>query len=158
MSAWKCFVMLCILFLSGCTSIQQLQDLEISLTKIEPVQPVGLSPRFNVHLLVANPNAQDLNIDGVSLQLNIADQKVLSGVSNQIPALKAYGETAVEIQTSISVFHILKILSVLNQQADGDIKYQLKTTIDPDGFIPFNISKDGLLNEDLLQGLNSISK
>jgi len=104
MSTWKYLVVVWILLLSGCTNIQQLRDLEVSLVKIEPVQPVGLSPRFNVHLLVTNPNAQDLNIEGISLQLNLADQKVLSGVSNQIPALTAYGETPIEIQASVNLF------------------------------------------------------
>ncbi|MDX2319959.1 MAG: LEA type 2 family protein [Moritella sp.] len=158
MSTWKSLVMVCALLLSGCSSIQGLRDLDVSLVKIEPIQPVGLSPRFNVHLLVSNPNAEDLNIEGISLQLNVADQKVLSGVSNQIPELKAYGETAIEIQTSVNLFYIFKLLTALNQQSDKGIKYQLKTTIDPEGFVPFNVSKEGILDEDILQGLSSLTK
>ena len=64
MSAWKFIVMLSVLLLSGCANIQQLQDLEVSLNKIEPNLSTGLSPRFNVQLLVTNPNAQDLEIEG----------------------------------------------------------------------------------------------
>lgn len=158
MSTWKCLVGVCILLLTGCTSIQNLQNLDVSLTKIEAVQPVGLSPRFNVHLLVTNPNNQDLNIEGVTLQLNIADQKVLSGVSNQIPTLSAYAETPVEIKTSVNLFYIFKVLKSLNQQSGEGIEYQLKTTIDPDGFVPFNVTKEGILDDDILQGLSTIAK
>jgi LEA14-like dessication related protein len=85
MSVWKSLVIVCVLVLSGCTNIQNLRDLDVSLIKIESIPSVGLSPRFNVHLLVSNPNAQDLNIEGLSLQLNVADKKILSGVSNQLP-------------------------------------------------------------------------
>jgi len=37
-----------------------------------------------------------------------------------------------------------------------DIKYRLKAKIDPKGFVAFNLSKEGLLNEDFLQGLTKL--
>ena len=104
MSVWKSLVIVCVLVLSGCTNIQNLRDLDVSLIKIESIPSAGLSPRFNVHLLVSNPNAQNLNIEGLSLQLNVADKKILSGVSNQLPTLKAYSETPVEVQTNVNLF------------------------------------------------------
>ena len=158
MSRWKVIAMLCAFWLSGCTNIQELQDLEVSLIKIEPTRPAGLSPRFNVQLLVLNPNAQDLQIEGVSLHLDIADQKILSGVSNQIPKLTAYSETPIEIQTAVNLFNLFKLLAYLGQGSDEGIKYQLNTKIDPKGFVTFNLSKDGLLKENILQGLTNLSK
>ncbi|WP_017221563.1 LEA type 2 family protein [Moritella dasanensis] len=158
MSTWKSLVMVCVLVLSGCTNIQNLRDLDVSLIKIESIPSSGLSPRFNVHLLVSNPNAQDLDIEGLSLQLNVADKKVLSGVSNQLPTLKAYSETPIEVQTNVNLFYIFKVLTSLNQQSGEGIKYQLKTTIDPQGFIPLNVTKEGILDEDILQGLSTIAK
>ena len=158
MSAWKFIVMLSVLLLSGCANIQQLQDLEVSLNKIEPNLSTGLSPRFNVQLLVTNPNAQDLEIEGVSLHLDIAKQKILSGISNNIPKLVAYSETPVDIQTTVNLFDLYKLLTYLGQHSNEDIKYQLKTKIDPKGFIAFNLNKEGLLNENLLQGLTKASK
>ena len=153
MPAWKFIAILCVLLLCGCANIQQLQDLEVSLTKIEPTLPTGLSPRFNVQLLVSNPNNQDLKIEGVSLHLDIAEQKILSGVSNQIPKLTAYSETLIEIQTGVNLLHLLNLLTYLSQHPGDDIKYQLKTKIDPKGFAVFNLNKEGFLNENLLQGL-----
>ena len=153
MSAWKFIAILSVFLLNGCTSVQQLQDLEVSLIKIAPIQSTGLSPRFNVQLLVLNPNGQDLEIEGVSMHLDIAKQRILSGVSNQIPKLMAYSETPVEIQTGVNLFYIYKLLTYLSQHSDEDIRYQLKTKIAPKGFVAFNLSKEGLLNENLLQGL-----
>ena len=158
MSYCKYVLMLSVFLLSGCTNIQQLQDLQVSLIKIEPTQPAGLSPRFNVGLLIANPNAQDLAIDGVSMHLEIAEQKILSGVTNQIPKLMAYSETAVEIQTAVDLFSLLKLLTYISQQSDSEIKYQLTTKIDPKGFVAFNLRKEGVLNKELLHGLTKPGK
>jgi LEA14-like dessication related protein len=158
MSIWKFIAILCVVGLSGCTKIQQLQDLEVSLINIEPTTAAGLSPRFNVRLLVLNPNDQDLDIEGVTLRLDINDKKILSGVSNQIPTLKGYSETPVEIQTAVNLFDLFQLLTSLNQHSGDDIKYQLQTKINPKGFIVFNLSKEGFLNENLLQGLSSLPK
>jgi LEA14-like dessication related protein len=158
MSIWKFITMLCVVGLSGCTHIQPLQDLEVSLINLEPTTAAGLSPRFNVHLLVLNPNAQDLEIEGIILRLDINNKKILSGVSNQIPALKGYSETPVKIQTTVNLFDLFKLLTYLSQHSNNNIKYQLQTTIDPKGFIAFNLNKEGFLNEDLLQGLSNLSK
>ena len=155
MSIWKLSVLLTLFLLGGCTTIRQLNNLEINLVNITPAQTVGLSPRFNIQLLISNPNAQDLDIEGVSLRLDIADQKILSGVSNQIPRLVAYSETPIEIQTSVNLFYLYKLVTHLSQHAGEDIKYELKTKIDPKGFIAFNLNKEGVLNDQLLQTLSS---
>ncbi|MGB5446918.1 MAG: LEA type 2 family protein [Psychromonas sp.] len=154
MSIAKFFVMWSVLLLGGCTTVQQLQELQVSLIKIEPTQSsTGLSPRFNVQLLVTNPNDQDLEIQGMTLQLDIANQKILTGVSNQIPQLSAYSETLVDIQTTVNLIDLFKLLTHLSQHSGDDIKYRLNARIDPKYFIPFNLSKEGVLNEYMQQGL-----
>lgn len=156
------FIRICLLaflsLLAGCTNLQHLQNLDVTLTNISPATAIGLSPRFNIQLLISNPNAQDLEIQGVSFNLNIADQKVLTGVSNQIPTLLAYGETSVEIQSTIDLFSLYKLVAYLGRHMNEDIPYQLKSRIDPKGFIAFNITKEGILNEDVLQTLTNPSK
>ena len=159
MSICKFIVMLSVFLLCGCTTnIQQLQDLEVSLIKIEPARSVGLSPRFNVQLLVLNPNAQDLEIEGVSLHLDIAERKILSGVSNQIPKLAGYSETSIKVQTTVNLFYLYQLLTHLSQHPSEDVQYQLKTKIAPKGFVAFNLNKEGFLKENFLQGLTNLSK
>ena len=158
MSIWKFIAIICVVGLSGCTHIQKLQDLEISLINLEPTTTVGLYPRFNVHLLVLNPNSQDLEIEGIILRLDINNKNILSAVSNQIPILKGYSETPIKIKTTVNLFDLFKLLTYLSQHSDNDIKYQLQKKIDPKGFIAFNLSKEGSLNENLLQGLSNLPK
>jgi LEA14-like dessication related protein len=147
MSAWKLVVIVSAFIVSGCTNIQKLQELQVNLIKITPIGLTGLSPRFAVELSVLNPNNQDLEINGVSMQLDIADQKIFTGVSNQIPPLVAYSATPVTIETNVNLIQVYKLLTYIGQHANDDIKYQLKTTIDPKGFISFNVNKEGVLND-----------
>ena len=158
MSAWKFIVLLSVFVLAGCANIQPLQELEVSLNKIEPTLTTGLSPRFNVQLLVTNPNARDLEIEGLTVRLDIGEQKILSGIANKIPKLRAYSETPVDIQTTVNLFDLYKLLTYLSERTGEDIKYQLKTKIDPKGFVAFNLNKEGVLNENLLRGLSRASR
>jgi LEA14-like dessication related protein len=156
------FIRICLLaflsLLAGCTNLQHLQNLDVTLTNISPATAIGLSPRFNIQLLISNPNAQDLEIQGVSFNLNIANQKVLTGVSNQIPTLVAYGEVPIEVQSTIDLLSLYKLVTYLSRHMNEDIPYQLTSRIDPKGFIAFNITKEGILNEDVLQTLTNQSK
>jgi len=156
------FIRVCLLslfaLLSGCTNLNNLQNLDVTLTKISPTSSQGLSPRFNIQLLISNPNPQALEIQGVSFVLDVAGEKVLTGVSNQIPTLLAYGETPVDIQSTIDLFSLYKLVTYLSRHTNEDIHYQLKSKIDPKGFIAFNITKEGILNNDFLQTLTNQSK
>lgn len=153
LQAWKIYLLLCTIWLAGCTNIQSLQDLEVKFVGIEPASAQGLNPNFKLNLLITNPNEQDLQIQGIAFNLALADQKVLSGVSNQIPTLKAYTETPVSINASVSIFELFKIIPHLTQHSGEEISYRLNTKIDPKGFIAFNIKNEGVLDEKFLQGL-----
>ncbi|MHA2937632.1 LEA type 2 family protein [Vibrio sp. RC27] len=153
MFVWKSLVIATIVLLSGCTNVLKLQDLEVDLINIEPVSMTGLSPRFAIELSVLNPNAQDFEINGVNMQLNIANQKIFTGVSNQIPQLIAYSETPVTIEANVNLVETYKLFAYLSQHMNDDIKYLLTTTIDPKGFVSFNVNNEGILNEELIQDL-----
>lgn len=151
----RILMFLCLGLLMGCTSLQSLTSPEVSLMAITPKSDGGLTPKFTLKLNVTNPNDQDLDIAGVSFALSIDDQKVLSGVTNQIPVLKAYSETPIEVEASISLFKLFALATSLTSKSNKDSTYKLTTIIDPRGFLKFNITNEGLLNEDLLAGFLS---
>lgn len=158
MSAWKLIVIVSVFLFSGCTNIQKLQDLQVNLIKITPIGLTGLSPRFAVELSVLNPNDQNLDINGVNMQLDIANQKIFTGVSNQIPSLMAYSETPVTIEANVNLLQVYKLLGYVAQHMDEDIEYYLKTTIDPKGFINLNVNREGVLNEESIKELMNLGK
>lgn len=153
MRTWSMFFILFSFCLTGCASITPIKAPEVSLVSIEPSKTKGFSQYFTLSLLVTNPNGFDLNIDGVTFNLEIADQKVMAGVSNSIPLLKAYSETPVKLNASIGLFDLLKLLAYFGQNPTQEMKYNLKTVIDPSGFIPLTVNREGILSEELLSGL-----
>ena len=158
MQAWKIFIVSLVLTLASCASINPLKDPEVKLVGIEPTKIQGFSQHFTIKLMVTNPNAFDLDIEGVNFNLDIANQKVMGGVSNTVPVLKAYSETAVSLNASVGLFDLLKLVSFFGQNPNETLKYNLQTEIDPNGFIPFNINREGVLSDELISGFKKSKK
>lgn len=158
MQTWKAFIVLFVLTLTSCASINPIKNPDVKLIGIEPTKIQGFSQHFKLKLMVTNPNAFDLDIEGVNFNLDVADQKVMGGVSNTVPVLKAYAKTPVTLNASVGLFDLLKLLSFFGQNPTEQLKYQLTTEIDPNGFVPFNINREGVLSEELLSGLKKTKK
>ncbi len=153
MRTWKVFIVGLMLTVASCASINPLKDLDVKLVGIVPTKTQGFTQQFTLKLLVTNPNAFDLDIEGVNFNLDVADQKVMKGVSNSVPVLKAYSETPVSLNASVGLFDLLKLFTLIGQAPIETFKYNLTTEIDPNGFVPFNISREGALSKKLLDGL-----
>lgn len=153
MRAWSIFFILFSFFLTSCASITPINNPEVNLVSIEPSKIKGLSQYFTLSLLVTNPNSFDLDIEGVTFNLEVAGQKVMAGASNSIPLLKAYSDTPVKLNANIGLFDLLKLLAYFGQNPTQEMKYTLKTVIDPNGFIPLTINREGILSDKLLSGL-----
>lgn len=142
-----------LVLLSGCTNVKHLQDLKVDLISITPSEIQSMSPRFTINLLVTNPNAEDLQIEGMNFQLDIAGNELITGVSADIPTLKAYSETKVSVDGSVSIFDFINLLRLIANKTDTPIEYELNTMIDPKGFIAFNLHHQGVLDDLLMKGL-----
>lgn len=158
MRSWNIVIAIFSLLLASCANIAPITKPEISLVSIEPTKTKGFSQYFALNLLVTNPNSFDLNIDGVTFNLGIADQKVLAGISNSVPVLKAYSETPVQLSAGVGLFDLLKLLTYFSENHNEKMRYKLTTTIDPSGFIPLTMSREGILSDDILSGLKQGKK
>jgi len=158
MRAWNYVVVLFVIALTGCANLTQIKSPEISLVSIEPAKTKGFSQYFSLNLLVTNPNSFDLDIEGVTFKLGVADQNVFSGVSNAVPLLKAYSETEVTLSAGVNLFDLLKLISYFSEHYQEEIKYSLVTSIDPNGFIPITVSRTGVLTDELLSGIKKGKK
>jgi len=158
MRTWKTLILVLVLALTSCASIKPIKDPDVKLVSIEPTKTKGFSQHFKLHLMVTNPNAFDLDIEGVNFNLDVADQKVMAGVSSAVPVLKAYSETPVVLNASVGLFDLLKLIAFFGENPKEQLKYQLSTEIDPNGFVPFTINREGILNDELLDGLKKSKK
>lgn len=148
-------ILVCMMFIvsSGCASLQNIKEPEVSLLAIEPIPTQGMAARFKLKLLVVNPNNIPLPIEGVHFKLEVADGKLFSGVGNNIPTIEAYGETEVEVNAIMSLFGLVQLVTKLGTLSNQPISYRLQTTIDPVGFMAFDLEQEGVLNQQMLSGL-----
>lgn len=103
--------------LAGCSTLGERDPLHIDLVGLEPLPGEGLEMRFAVKLRVQNPNDRTITFNGVALQLEINDQPLASGVSDQSGQVPRFGETVLSIPVSISAYAAMR-------QAWGAADYQ----------------------------------
>jgi len=121
-----------ILFVSGCSTHQPgFETPVVSITSFEPVPTGGLVPQFKIGLKIINPNRTMLILEGVSYTIALEGHKIMTGVSNQLPEIEAYGEGDVELIAAVDIFSSIGFFSDLirNQQKDT-ISYTLKAKLD----------------------------
>jgi len=153
MSLYKVSLVIIVFLLSGCSNLQDLHNIEVELVNIQPIKSVGSSPRFNLQLLIANPNPQNIGIESVSFKLEIAGQNILSGMSDNIPTLMAYSQTNIQVQAKLNLFSLYALLTHLSQLPNEKPKYKLHAELRPKGFFTFSINKQGYLTRNILQAL-----
>ena len=144
------FALLIITFtITSCTTVNNLKDLEIELTSLKPLPSSGMTPRFQITMLVTNPNNEDLEIEGIDFKFSVAEHKLISGVTNKVPTLKAYSETPVKLDASVNLFDLLKLISYFNKTDSDTLTYELAATINPRGFVAFDVSHEGKISDKL---------
>ena len=130
-------IVLLAIFLAGCANLTPgFEDPSVEVTSIQLKNSNSLAPEFDIALRVSNPNRDALSIDGMTYSLFLAGNKVVSGVANDLPSIPGYGEVAVNIQASLSLFGGLSLLNDLMTQNSESIDYELVTKLDVGRFYP----------------------
>ncbi len=112
------------------------------------MEPQGLNQRFKLTVLVQNPNPMRLPVQGLSYNLSLNGNKLINGVSNSIPTLKAYEETEIPLVASIDLLGALGFLnSLLNSPQAKPINYNLTANINLKGFgRAYTVRKTGVVD------------
>lgn len=118
---------LALLLLAGCAGLQLREPLRVTVAGLEPLPSEGLEARFAVKLRLQNPNDEELDFDGVSLQLDLGGMSFGSGVSDQQGTVPRYGETLVTVPVTVPVTSILRqVLALSERRDDHRIQYRLR--------------------------------
>lgn len=113
---------LCLLFLtlSACALFSGRDPLNINVVGIEPLPSQDMEMRFAVTLRLQNPNETAIAYNGVALDLEVNDQPLASGVSNQQGTLQRFSETTLTVPVSVSAFSMLRQTLGLSQARNLD--------------------------------------
>lgn len=97
-----------VLLVSGCSSLSPSDPLNIDVAGIEPLPGQGMEVRFALTLRVQNPNDSPVDYDGIALAMDINDQPLASGVSDQKGQVPRFGESLIKVPLSISAYSVLR--------------------------------------------------
>lgn len=125
------------LLLAACAGLPAgLEPPTVKLVNLAPLASQGLERRFALDLIITNPNAQDIQLRGMSYAVNIGGHDLFSGVAAELPPLRAYRETPVRVEVSSSVMGLLGLISDLSRQDPQDMQYSLEARLDVGAWLP----------------------
>jgi LEA14-like dessication related protein len=142
------YATLCIILLTGCSSLlPTMQDPDVKLVGLHLLPSQGLQQRMAVDLVIANPNAKDLSIRGISYKIGIENISVLSGLTNKLLLLKSYQETPVTLEVSADLLQVLRLAEYFGRHGVGDnVNYNFSAVIDFSAWLPsLHVDKKGAL-------------
>jgi LEA14-like dessication related protein len=141
----------CIMFLSACaTTPTDFEQPSVSVTSFKSKPSNSVSPEFEIVLHITNPNRDSLELEGVSYTINLNDNKVISGVANDLPTIEPYGEADVTLYATADLFGGFQLLTGLMNTKNGQIEYEFNAKLDAGLFKPLiRVSKKGVLTENM---------
>ncbi|MBF8720363.1 LEA type 2 family protein [Pseudomonas guariconensis] len=103
---WLTVLLACTL--NACALFQPRAPLNISVVGIEPLPSQALEMRMAVKIRVQNPNETPVDFNGIALNLEVNDQPLAAGVSDQKGHIGRYDEAVVVVPVSITAFAVLR--------------------------------------------------
>lgn len=103
---WLTVLLACTL--NACALFQPRDPLNISVIGIEPLPSQALEMRMAVKIRVQNPNEAPVDFNGIALNLEVNDQPLAAGVSDQKGHIGRYDEAVVVVPVSITAFAVLR--------------------------------------------------
>lgn len=102
------FCLTLLVLLSACSSLSPRDPLTISVVGIDPLPGQGMEMRFALTLRVQNPNDNNISFDGIALDMQINDQPLATGVSDQKGVVPRFGESLIKVPLTISAYSMLR--------------------------------------------------
>lgn len=120
-------------FLSGCATMNlTYEEPSVEIVSFKALPVTGFEQKFEIGLKLVNPNNFALPLNGISYQLNVAEETLAHGVANNIPTAQAYGESRFTVPVSTSLIKGIQVISALMRNKEQGINYQLKAKLDID--------------------------
>lgn len=133
----KSVCLLLLWLLAGCAALQPgFEQPQVNVTSFRALPNSTSVPRFEIGLHVVNPNAFALKLQGLSYAVSLEGHQILTGVTNQLPQIAAYGEGDVLLQASPDLISTISLFADLLSQPRESFNYQLKAKLDIGALLP----------------------
>ena len=136
-----------LLFVGCATLSPDFEEPSLQINSIRLINFDGLTPQFEIDLHIVNPNRDALELKGLSYTLSLADKRIVSGATSDLPVVAAYGEADFKIDARVSLLDGLQLLSKLMNESQENLVYEFNAKLDLGSFYPtIPIKREGLLN------------
>lgn len=127
-----------LVFVSGCATLQPgFETPVVSITSFEAIPTQGMIPQFQINLHIVNPNRSSLDLKGISYTIALEGHKIMTGVSNKLPRIEAYGEGNVVLNASVDLFSSIKFFTdLIGTPNKNQISYSFNAKLDAGGLHP----------------------
>jgi LEA14-like dessication related protein len=123
----------------------------VSVSSFQVVPGNSIVPTFEIGLHVVNPNRKVLKLQGLSYNVELEGYRVLSGASNQLPEIAAYGEGDVLLLAKPDLFSTISLFTDLMNRPRDKFRFNLDALLDVGGLMPkIRVNKKGEI--DLARG------
>lgn len=135
----------------GCASLEPgFETPTVGVTSFRVLPAEGAVPKFEIGLHIVNPNRTSLKLEGLVYSVTLEGHKILTGVSNNLPTIEAYGEGDVLLLASADLLNSIGLFATLLQSPQETFDYMLDAKLDIGSFRPrIHVVKEGQVS---LQG------
>ncbi len=142
------FLILTIVSLAGCVTVpSDFEQPRVAVTSFKSLNRANLTPEFEIVLRVTNPNRTPLKVEGMSYAIDLDGNEVMTGVSNTLPTIPAYGEGEVKLHAIASLMGGFKVLTGMMNQYKDQVEYAFRAKLDVGAFTPsIRVSKQGVFS------------
>ncbi len=126
------FFLFSLLLVSGCTHLQSgYEKPVVSITSFKALPANGMIPQFEIGLRIVNPNRSALVLKGISYTIALEGHKIMTGVSNELPMIDAYGEGKVVLKASVDLFSSIRFITdLMGKKKRNKISYSFNAKLD----------------------------
>jgi LEA14-like dessication related protein len=134
---WAALFIFAAFLLSGCATLQlNYETPSVSVTSFKVLPSDGIAPRFEIGLLVINPNRTGLSLRGLSYSVSIEGHNIASGVSNELPDIAGYGEGEVTLLATANLLSGIRLITDLLQKRRDTFTYGFEAKLDTGSWKP----------------------
>ena len=128
-------VLTCAALLTACAATRDPLPPEVRLADLRPVGVGLIEQRFELSLRLVNRNDFALDIDGLTVDLELNGQPFASGVSNRSLTIPRLGQVVTAVEVSTSLLEVLQ--SLLDVADSGRLSYRISGVAYMTGFAGF---------------------
>lgn len=142
--------MLSLSFVACAGLTKEMDPPRVDIENFRSIPNEGGGPRFEVDLRIQNPNAEPLDIAGISYDIALQDVELISGVSNQVPLIEGYSEEVITLESGLNMIQLVRFFAQIGmgQQSMDSLEYRVSVKIDFKGFVPTQrIEESGVIGE-----------